>query len=144
MKEKKENLKAHTKFSQLQYLKTILHYFDTPDIISINAELFKKDKITPYEEIKSVFKERSVAIRSSAADEDGGSNSLAGEYESVLNVPSNDLGKIISAIDTVIDSKIKVMSVPVYGDWVEIDTVKDLHSYISKKRIDKISTELVN
>ena len=92
----------HTKFSQLRYLKPILYYFDIPDIISINAELFKKDKITPYEEIQSVFKERSVAIRSSAADEDGESNSLAGEYESVLNVSSNDLVKVISAIDAVI------------------------------------------
>ena len=47
-------------------------------------------------------------------------------------------------LQAVIDTDSLVTAVPVHGEWVEIDTVKDLHSYISKKRIDKISTELVN
>jgi len=45
-----------------------------------------------------------IIIRSSAADEDGKEKSSAGEYESVLNVPSDDPDKIISAINKVISS----------------------------------------
>jgi phosphohistidine swiveling domain-containing protein len=54
--------------------------------------------------VKSTFSGQTVAIRSSAVDEDGAQNALAGEYDSVLNVPSNDSEAIRAAIETVIAS----------------------------------------
>ena len=33
----------------------------------------------------------------------------------------------------------KVTGIPVYGGWVEVDTVGDLHSLALQERIDKLS-----
>jgi glutamine kinase len=54
--------------------------------------------------INNFSTEKMLIIRSSAADEDGYTNSLAGEYASVLNIPSNNPEKITEAIKTVIAS----------------------------------------
>ena len=43
-------------------------------------------------------------MRSSAIDEDGDESAKAGQYESILNVPSTDKTKLISAIDNVCSS----------------------------------------
>lgn len=45
-----------------------------------------------------------LAIRSSASDEDGAKHAKAGEYDSVLNVPSNDPKAIREAVESVIES----------------------------------------
>jgi pyruvate,water dikinase len=47
---------------------------------------------------------RSVAVRSSARDEDGATSSGAGAYATVLNVPGDDVDAMASAIDTVLAS----------------------------------------
>ena len=48
-----------------------------------------------------------LVIRSSASDEDASTASSAGEYESVLNVGSNDVTKILESISLVVASYIK-------------------------------------
>ncbi len=47
---------------------------------------------------------RSVAVRSSAHDEDGSTSSGAGAYATVLNVPSDDIEAMSSAVDIVLSS----------------------------------------
>jgi phosphoenolpyruvate synthase/pyruvate phosphate dikinase len=47
---------------------------------------------------------RSVAVRSSARDEDGATSSGAGAYATVLNVPGDDVEAMASAVDTVLAS----------------------------------------
>ena len=47
---------------------------------------------------------RTVAVRSSAADEDGAISSGAGAYETVLSVPADDVDAITDAVDVVLAS----------------------------------------
>ncbi|GAA1978453.1 PEP/pyruvate-binding domain-containing protein [Microbacterium pumilum] len=47
---------------------------------------------------------RSVAVRSSSKGEDGVTSSGAGEFETVLNVPGDDVEAMTSAVDTVLAS----------------------------------------
>ena len=93
-----------SKSNNLTSVKEKLPVFFIPSFICINAIDFKDDNKNSLELILSLFQCNLLAIRSSAADEDGQSNSAAGEYESVLNVPSYDPEKIIEAINAVIAS----------------------------------------
>ena len=54
--------------------------------------------------IKNSFKKKKLIIRSSALDEDSIENSNAGNYESILEIPSNSASKISKAINSVIKS----------------------------------------
>jgi phosphohistidine swiveling domain-containing protein len=47
---------------------------------------------------------RTVAVRSSAADEDGAASSRAGAYETVLCVPADDVDAMTDAVEIVLDS----------------------------------------
>ena len=82
-----------SKSNNLTSVKEKLPVFFIPSFICINAIDFKDDNKNSLELILSLFQCNLLAIRSSAADEDGQSNSAAGEYESVLNVPSYDQKK---------------------------------------------------
>lgn len=55
-------------------------------------------------EIQASFPSSKLAVRSSASDEDGSDFAMAGEYDSVLNVPSNNAEEIIKAVDKVLQS----------------------------------------
>jgi len=57
-----------------------------------------------FDEVVRHFNEKTLIIRSSASDEDAHTSSSAGEYDSVLNVPSNNLRKITAAFNTVVAS----------------------------------------
>jgi glutamine kinase len=94
----------HSKANFLKKVKERLTIFKVPELISYSAELLKSDKESVLEEIACLFQSRLLIIRSSAADEDGQSNSSAGEYDSVLNIPSDNVEKVIEAINTVIAS----------------------------------------
>ena len=73
-----------------QYIFTVKEYRSDPDRI-IDA-------------IQSFVRNDYIVIRSSARDEDTSEHSLAGNYESVLNVPSSSKEAIMEAIETVIKS----------------------------------------
>ena len=47
---------------------------------------------------------QAVAVRSSASSEDGGEQSLAGKFDTVLNVAANNQAELAEAIQTVIES----------------------------------------
>ncbi len=96
--------KGLTKAQTLEYVSTKLTLFRVPELIYFTIANFRKAPFDTIEKINSTFSGRTIAVRSSAADEDGVSNAAAGEYESVLNVLSNDSESLLRAIQTVIRS----------------------------------------
>lgn len=93
-----------SKAQSLKYVESRLQKFKVPELLFFKAALFKQDPSVIVDEIKDYFQGRIVVIRSSAADEDGELNTSAGEYDSVLNVESDNKEKIITAINIVISS----------------------------------------
>jgi glutamine kinase len=93
-----------SKAQSLKYVESRLQQFKVPELLFFKAELFKESPLLIIDEIKDFFQGRVVIIRSSAADEDGESNAAAGEYDSVLNVASDNEVMIISAVNSVITS----------------------------------------
>ena len=92
-----------SKSRMLQLLKPITKVFCIPKFISISAIDFKDDPKIFIVEIQKKFK-CNVIVRSSASDEDGVSMTLAGEYESILNVDTDNTAELNSAINKVISS----------------------------------------
>ena len=90
-------LDKKTKGQQLLYLNDKINLFKIPKTICLKCT----DK---YSSKKHHLKSDLLVIRSSASDEDGITMSSAGEYESVLSVPSNNSQKINEAINSVITS----------------------------------------
>ena len=78
--------------------------FVVPRLIILNANKFNINSVDDLKIIKKTFKDCSVALRSSAADEDMGLSSLAGEYDSVLNILASDSTKIKESINLIIES----------------------------------------
>ena len=94
----------YSKFEILRYLKPRISNFRIPKISSFNAKSINIMSSKLIDNINKEYQSKSVAIRSSAADEDGHTSTSAGEYASVLNIPSNNPEKITEAINTVIAS----------------------------------------
>ena len=53
-----------------------------------------------------------------------------------------EMAYMTDLLQAVIDSGYKVQSVPVNSDWVEVDTVSDLHSPLTKNRLDNIKSSI--
>ena len=96
--------KGLSKAQTLEYVSTKVTLFRVPELIYFTILNFRKAPLDTIEKIKSTFRGRTIAIRSSASDEDGVSNAAAGEYDTVLNVMSNDYESVLQAIQTVINS----------------------------------------
>jgi glutamine kinase len=96
--------KEYSKAKTLCNVKNLLHQFCIPTLWVFKATNFKSEQQDILYKLKEIYHDVDVIIRSSAADEDGHTNSSAGEYTSVLNIPSNDQEKITEAIKTVITS----------------------------------------
>ena len=94
----------NSKASVLLDLKGRISRFLIPDLIVHNGFDMDFDISELSKDITRVFKDTMLIFRSSAADEDGCKNSLAGEYASVLNISSNNPGEITRAINRVIAS----------------------------------------
>ena len=84
-----------SKFRILDQLINCNTLFNIPQLFSFLAQDFIGSEYEVLEKGLSLIQSDKLAIRSSAADEDGQINSAAGEYESVLNVSSDNLEKII-------------------------------------------------
>lgn len=97
-------IKNTSKAGTLKYLESYVSIFKVPELIIFKTPSFLESSSSILSRIKTVFGGRPVVIRSSAADEDGAQNARAGEYDSVLNVPSDDPVAIRTAIETVIAS----------------------------------------
>ena len=46
-------------------------------------------------------------------------------------------------LQAMIDANIEVQSIPISGGWIEVDTVDDLHSDVTKKRLTDIQSGLI-
>lgn len=93
-----------TKAQTLQNLHSKLSQFIIPKLLIIETHLFAANRDDVLDSIQKQFYNRQIVVRSSANDEDSEGSTLAGEYESVLNVNSSDRAAISDAIETVIDS----------------------------------------
>jgi len=93
-----------SKVKTLQYLVPCIHKFKVPDLLSLDISAYREEPLAHVNKIMQKFVDCIIVIRSSAADEDGQKKSSAGEYKTVLNVPSNSQEKITKAIDNVIFS----------------------------------------
>lgn len=97
-------LKKRSKARTLQHLEPRVSLFKVPEFLLFEVAAFRAAPEEAIRSIKGAFNGRALVIRSSAADEDGERNARAGEYDSVLNVPSDDAGAIRAAFETVIAS----------------------------------------
>ena len=78
--------------------------FKVPKLVLFIAKDLDGSLDKVFNKVSDTFKSKKIVVRSSASDEDGRENSSAGEYESVLNIPSNNSKIIAAAIKMVIAS----------------------------------------
>lgn len=97
-------VKFSSKAKTLKQVESKVSLFKVPELEIFDTVFFSARPDEVICQIKNTFSGRPVVIRSSAADEDGAQNACAGEYDSVLNVPSTDLEAVRAAIATVIAS----------------------------------------
>lgn len=97
-------LTLSTKAQTLKNLHTKLSQFVIPELLIIEVQLFRLKQEEMLDTIQRQFNGRQIVVRSSANDEDSSGSTLAGEYESVLNVNSSERAAIFDAIETVIGS----------------------------------------
>ena len=69
--------------------------FNVPDLKLINLKALKKNKQKKIIEICKYFKGAKIAVRSSSKDEDTSKSSMAGKYNSILNVNSNNPEEVL-------------------------------------------------
>jgi glutamine kinase len=86
------------------YAKSYLSIFIVSELLCFNAINIQQEITSIIEKVKYKFRNKTIIIRSSAADEDVELSSAAGEYDSVLNVPSNCTEIITKAINKVVAS----------------------------------------
>ena len=96
--------KSISKGQTLLWLENKMTQFKVPQLFVFESDKFSLDPEYVFKQILNRFNGCLVVIRSSAADEDGSSTAMAGEYESVLNVASDDQVAVDFAIKEVIAS----------------------------------------
>jgi phosphohistidine swiveling domain-containing protein len=96
--------KLASKGQTLLQLEGRLEKFHVPElaVYRVDSYALKRDDVSA--QIRARFGERAVAVRSSAVDEDRLNTTMAGAYDSVLNVPANCKEAIEGAIEAVIAS----------------------------------------
>lgn len=97
-------IKSASKAGMLKYVESKVSIFKVPELLVFEKQFFLNSPADVIAQIQKIFCGRPVVIRSSAADEDGSQYARAGEYDSVLNVASDDPEAIRAAIDTVLAS----------------------------------------
>ena len=96
---------VHSKARMLEKVKSLnSSLFQIPEMLFFSVDTIENNFNSVLEKIQNTFDNCTLAIRSSAADEDGQNNSIAGGYTSVLNVTASNKKKIVEAINTVISS----------------------------------------
>jgi len=108
---------SNSKAQTLAFLKHKLSKFIIPEFIYFRSLDWSKRNTEILQEIKEKFDNSLLAVRSSAANEDGINNSRAGEYDSVLNVSSEHQENVVNAVEKVLLSYTK------NGDNIEKDEV---------------------
>lgn len=93
-----------SKAKTLKLIQNQISKFKIPEFIFFENRDWQANASVLIEKIKHQFKDDFLAIRSSAANEDGIKKSMAGEFETVLNVSANEPSEISEAIIKVIHS----------------------------------------
>jgi len=97
-------IKNSSKGKTLEQVLPLVTLFKVPKLIVIDVDKFLLAADELVDCVRATFPNQKLVIRSSASDEDGTQNALAGEYDSVLNVSSSDPEAIRRGIETVISS----------------------------------------
>jgi glutamine kinase len=97
-------MKHQSKARTLEALSPGLTRFTVPGFRYFAVSEWRARHRAICDEISQQFSGRTLIVRSSASDEDGAAATRAGEYDSVLNVASDDASAIATAVNTVIDS----------------------------------------
>jgi|FLOH01.1.fsa_nt_gi glutamine kinase len=96
--------KFGTKAETLQRLKGKISNGVILDQLTISVKDWQKNKSFVKQQILKKFKGKKIVVRSSALNEDTASESMAGNYHSVLNVNTNSEKEIEEAFAKVIES----------------------------------------
>ncbi|MCG8332944.1 MAG: hypothetical protein MJE63_00395, partial [Proteobacteria bacterium] len=96
--------KFGTKAETLEELQKLKLPFLIPDFFYFNLKQWNKDPNEILNDIVANIKSELVAVRSSAACEDGAFTSNAGAFTSLLNIVTTDRKNLKKAIDTVFES----------------------------------------
>ncbi len=116
-----------TKSETLERLASILKSgrFCEQRVFTVGDWIVRKDQII--EELSSFFSPKKVVIRSSALAEDGWHQSMAGAFESVLNIDSVDSSQIEDAVTRVVASYRKADSSAGLGNQILVqEMVRDV------------------
>ena len=97
-------MSSRSKAQTLQFVDSKVSLFRVPELLAYEVKSFLLTPEKIIEEIEITFCGRSIALRSSAAGEDGTQSARAGVFASVLDISSNDSEALLSAINTVIAS----------------------------------------
>lgn len=93
-----------TKAETLERLKSVVLDTQISDLIHFEVGRWVEDREALVELIGRRFQNQRLVVRSSSLVEDSWTESLAGEFQSVLGVDAGDPGAIAAAVDRVIDS----------------------------------------
>jgi len=97
-------IKPQSKARTLEALQSRLSAFTVPEFRYFRVSEWNDRQSAICSEVSGQFQGRTLIARSSASDEDGDHATRAGEYDSVLNVPSSDEPAFRTAVGTVIES----------------------------------------
>lgn len=98
-----QNFSFGTKAETLQSLLTFQTAFNVPDFIYFSIDEYLSDPNIIFERIEKMFS-GNVAVRSSAVGEDSESESMAGAYQSILDVDPFERSALKGAIEAVLAS----------------------------------------
>ncbi|MBR9703404.1 pyruvate, phosphate dikinase, partial [Candidatus Woesearchaeota archaeon] len=100
---KKKEFSFSTKATTLAKLQGVLQESEVPPLYSFTVQEWDEDPKAVYDEVAKKFSS-SVVVRSSALNEDGYGQSMAGNFESVLDVVAQNPEEFSAAVKTVIES----------------------------------------
>jgi len=93
-----------TKAGTLEALQHLLKRSQIKKLFSFTVSDWKNKKIEILKTVRKEFSPYKIVIRSSSTSEDSSESSMAGCFDSILNIDSNNLKQIMSAIKKVTDS----------------------------------------
>lgn len=93
-----------TKAETLERLRPLVRNSVIGEQVCFTAGDWQADRQAVLNAVQAKFGHAAVIVRSSAHSEDGWVASNTGSYESILNVPAGDIGKLANAVERVITS----------------------------------------
>ncbi|MBT4890681.1 MAG: pyruvate phosphate dikinase [Rhodospirillales bacterium] len=93
-----------TKAETLDRLQGKLSQSNIPDLLYFEIQEWTSNSHEVISKIATRFEGQKVAVRSSAQGEDAAEQAMAGQFDSVLNIPADSAKEILGAVDEVIES----------------------------------------